>query len=502
MLKLCFFIEFQKNNKGNLPKVLVILKMFLKYIALIGFFFGAFNTTYGMLQQEGYLSFFASINVAFLIIFHGLLQLYFFKTLEKDVVISFLPDKTYNYIRVRLFMIIIRWSLVFILPSMFFLKKLASINSVYFYMDLTVMVVIEIIINYLIAIYLRYMLNIKSNSLLKKLVIALNTIFSVILFMVTTQVCLIELLDSVGKEKNITTYIYVNNYFHLLVLVMLIIVILLLNLTNDFFKTNSRKLIINMKNVKQNNSIKVEKILNCFIKNNSLIDKTLIIKDVKGILRDFSYGHLFFFLIQMTIVASVAYFYVCTDVPKNLKEAIIIMSIFSVIIFVNTLIVVAAGGLIFKNKLKIHEDNDLLRLYNIKHDKKQLIKIKRWTAYLILSVPMYVIYIIALVCKSNIWAIITSVSLVITSILLGKVVVLVAIKIINKDYSDNTLIQAVGLVMYIGIVCVISQMMLNLEEEKRGLVLYCIYNLMLLASYFYDSKININAVEGKKKCLI
>lgn len=496
MLKLWFLIEFQKNNKGKIPKIIVGVKLLLKYLMLIGLFFQGFNSLYNMLEPKAYLPFFVAMNGSFLIIFQGLIQIFFFKTLEKDVVISFLPERAYNYIRIRIFMQSIRWNLAFTLPSIFFLKGLFNINNIHFYMDLALLVVTAIIINYLIAIYLRYALNISGNVVLKKIITYFSTMCISIVFIGSFSVSIIQILNSIGKEKNVINHIYINNYSHLLIIVIFIIALLCLKLTDHSFQKNSSKLIINVINNKENNSPKFEKIVTYFIKNKSFMDKTLITKDLKGIVRGFSYGHFFFILIQILIIAPLTFFYLNTKLPKSLEESIVITSIFSVILLVNNLIIALIGGAILKKKLEVLEDEELLLLYGIKYDRRKLIDIKVWTTNLIVNGPMYIFYIVILVSKINIWSLITSICIIISSLLLGRIISLIVVKIINNTYSNKTLIQVIGIGMYIiiGYICV--NLILNLENMRTNIMFYCIYNVALLIIYFYDSRINIKHEEG------
>ncbi|MDF2504499.1 hypothetical protein [Clostridium sp.] len=159
MFKLWFMIKYSKNKKDFKNKLISYLKFMRTYIlpTLLMYLFSM--CLHPVFTAADHLKLFALYNLIIIFGTHFMLQKFFFTKLEKDVVIKFLPDRIYDYIKVRLIMLLLKWNLPFILTSTLCLRGIFIGSNFIFYLGAILLVTGWFIINYLVALYLRHMKN-------------------------------------------------------------------------------------------------------------------------------------------------------------------------------------------------------------------------------------------------------------------------------------------------------------------------------------------------------
>ncbi|WP_409068968.1 hypothetical protein ACFLKB_00450 [Clostridium sp. FAM 1755] len=509
MFKLCFTLELGLFGKSLKNKIIVYLKAIMIYI--LPFFIIVFikHKTNSMgLSLRTILIVLISIGLIVLIVIQRYIYKNFFENLDDDVVIKFIPNMQFRYIKIRIFIILVKYSFPFVLYTLFVLKSIIKTQHVLFYLIYAVIIINWYIINYLIAIYLRLIINKLKDRFLKifKMFIFLICVFFTIMI---PQYITILLLDELSVKLNNEIHIkYFNfNIFYIIGLSLVSIIIFTIFLfTNKYFKFNAKQLILN--NYYDNKEFKInsiwnkiiEKIIKIIFLNLTKEEQKFLIKDLKELYRENKL--LVFMMLIIILFTNVFMIYIFYNLnPKNILDCReVFVSIELVLLIFTVTQFIFTGFLGLRNDFKINKDLELIKKYNINFSKYNLIKIKKELANICLFYPICIFGIILLCINRNIYVLLGIAASIIPILIIQNFLSLKLIKIINKEIYESAFIKTFNIVT-IGISFVLLNKIFNLEQYlslKGSLMLWVLLNIILIINYLYNLKtLNTNYINSK-----
>lgn len=498
MLKLWFMIEYRKDYKNKLVSYFKFICNFI-LPTLLGYIISINSDL--VFSPKVHMEFVIISNLIIIAITHYILQKLFFSKLESDVIIKFLQGKMYNYIKVRLFMILLKWNLPFILPSILGLKRIFSRSNFIFYLSAILFIVSWFLINYLIALYVRYIIN--TTKGIKRFIV--NTVIYIIYFMliiVLPQYIAYKILDNIdttNKNYNMVRYSNINIYCFITIVIILIFSILLVSFTRRYFQINIRKIIINKKINKRFKANKrfdkyIRILIRVFSGKLTNLEEKIIIKDIKDLCRANKVSFSFAIIMQGAITALLVYIYY-NSVPNNFKEALAIFPTIDLIVFMFMVILFINGNMGFRNYFRISCEVELLNKYGIQVSEENMINIKRKLATIMLFLSIYTFFIIVFITIINIWSWITIALSLISILIVEKLISLILVKRVNNKNSNNIIIQLLNYLMLGACVTVFKFIFIN----SANLEVYFIFNALLIVGYLFNYNVNINKTKGNKE---
>lgn len=507
MFKLWFILEYRKNRKSYKGNINGFLKLLFIYVLpnLIAVLLGYIQLlNLSLLTSKSTILLLVSSNITIITITHYMIHKYFFNKLENDEIISFLPSRMGDYIKVRVLTLLIKWNLPFIIFSIFCFKRVVEISKAQFYLSIIIFLACWFILNYLIAIYSRYIISIfrgKAERLLKGL------LFSVyfLLLLIMPEYIIIEILKELElafnqNTKNHIQYININ-FLHIIFLALILILsLILLKYTDKYFKINIRKIIINKHNVKvlkkhQISNKNFNKLTKVLLISLTDLEQRMLIKDIKSFFRENRITIILIFSFQVIINLFMLYIF-HSIIPNNISSSIeLFISIYTVLLIfiINTYFFLGKLGL--KDIFKINKDLELLNKYNINVNKNNLINVKRGFATICLFYPIFIFYIIAFVTTVNKWAWFSILFSLIPTLIIEKILSLYLVKSINQENSSNIIVVIINLLM-VGACCITFMQLYNFAYNSlsvNSIKLWIGFNVLLIVNYLFN--LNINKVK-------
>lgn len=507
MVKLWFYLEFCKSNKLNGKEIIKFINIYIIPTLITSLLVYWINIS-SFLTTKGVILTLISFNLIIITTTYFVIHKYFFATLERDVLIKFLDNKMNDYIKLRLFMILIKFNLPFIIPTILCFKEIVEIFNFVYILNSIVFLIIWFLINYLIVLYSRYLINILKEKL-KKIIYMAIIIYSlivVILAQLITILILKEIKLRVIDEVPIDC-IELNSGTSIVLLALLVIVLILLKKSNDHLKVNIKKIIINKsysKNIKNKNELSIKfnlvlKALSKFLlKNLTYKEKVLVIKDIRSFYRENKIVVPLLIFFEVIINGFMIMIYWNINSSKLPRSIEIFLSISILTIFFMAIKFVFFGLIALRNIIKIDEDLNLFKRYNIAINKESIIKTKKNFINIILFYPSLVFYLIAFIIKFDPWGWLGLILSIIPSLILSNLLSLKLIIATNKKLNDGTLS-----VLNIVTISICSLVVLNLFNLKYSedllliMFLWIVLNTAMTIQYFLD--LNIDKINKKLK---
>ena len=501
MISLLFKIEAKKNK--NLIDYLKSCSKFIIfttiiYIALLKLnIIGNFKTS---------LKIYTTLNVIIISVTHYSIQKTFFPRIRKDVIISFLPEKSYDYIKGRLLLVLLKWNMPFMIPSILHMKNFFLNYNFTFFISIILFLISWVILNYLIAIYIRYMIN--NLKGIKKNIFdgILFLIYVIIIILPNALMYNILAKDEFNSVNN--NLIKINNFFILILTLMLLMFILFLKCTNRYFQNRIRFIIENkatqkIKKIDNNNILYkiLKSILDIFSINLTNMTKQIFIKDIKNFFRNNKITFLFIMLYQLFTTSFLLYIYY-ESIPNNLFDIINVIFLLQILIVAVVLMpAFLFSNFALRNLFKIDEDLNLLKNYHIKINNNIIIKSKIRLVTVIMYTHVFIFYFIAFITVFNIYACIGIVLSFISNLIIINLINLHIIRHLNNENNQTIFVNIVNIVLLF--ICVnIFRFLFSSETFERGMVFYLASNIMLILVYWFNYKFNIRTRNKKEKFLV
>lgn len=500
MFKLWFMIEYGKNKKGDKDKLSNLLKFLKGYILPSLIFTLVLMNFESILGAKVQLEIFIVANFKIMCLTHFMIQKLFFGKLEKDVIIKFLPNRMYEYISVRLIMILLKWNLPIILSSALYLKKVLICPNLIFYTSLIVFLVSWFIVNYIIALALRYLKSVMRGSI-KIIANCVLYIFCFVLFFIAPQYVIARFFDYLAayfKNTSVNDYINVDTVNVIILAGVFVLVLILMKFISRIFKRNIRKLILNIDKNKKFELGKrfdgyIKLLMIVFARGLSDVEKSILIKDIKNLFRENLVTFSFLIIGDIINVTFLIYIYF-ESIPNSFDNVLEVLPAINLFIFIFLFIRFFSGNVGFKEYFDISNDEELLNKYGIKIRKKDLIKSKRRFATIVFFLPTMIFYCIAFIFIINIWSWVLIIFSLISTIIMERILSLITVKRINSLNSENRIIILTNLLL-IAISGRVFRGMAISQEFLGDLPVYIIFNILLIVCYLFNVKININKVK-------
>ncbi|VYU29804.1 hypothetical protein [Clostridium tertium] len=410
-----------------------------------------------------------SLNLLYSGIIHIYIQKNLFHSLEKDVIVKFVPQKLNIYIILRILMIFIKIYMRVITLSILAFKDVFTNYNYTFYICSIIFIVSIIFFNVIIAIFYRYLLSVINNITCKVInlisFIYISTLFVYQSFI--TPIWYLESLERYLKNDYITiNKIHMNFFQIILIMIIFMISIMGIKCLKNFLNIIGRNL-ISIKNITINNkSNKITKVIETYCETVysfyfSNIGKSFFSKDIKETIRENKYTLLFICFYNVINSGSVLFFFLADNI-NNIEIAIISCKISLGIVIVQIFISYFLGRMSFEKNINIDIDYKVLRNYNIKVTINEIIKVKTKVLSSIVFPKVLsvfsIIIISSLIIYSNIYLALIYFILMIQLLFLKETIQLWLVKSINKFNSNKIIIEilnttlisiAFGIVIYV-----------------------------------------------------
>ena len=394
--------------------------------------------------------------IVFNLLYSSIIQLYIqkslFSTLEKDVILKFVPKKFNVYIILRVLMIFIKVYLPGITLSILSFKD-SIINPNYiFYICSVMLIVSSIFLNVIIAIFYRYLLSVV-NKRIYKLINFISFIYinSLLIYLATiTPIRFLTNLERYLKNDYIIiNKIHINFFQIILIMIIFIISIISIKSLNNFLKIRGRNLIfIKNANVdKKSNKVTTliesycEKVYSLYFSN---IEKSLFIKDIKEVIRENKYT-LLSICLGYVIESGLVLFFFFADKINSIEISIMSCKLSLGIMIFTIIISYFSGRASSERNINIDKDYEVLKNYNIGITMNGVIKVKTKVLSAIVFPKVLsifsIIIISSLVIYSNTYLALIYFISMIQLLFLKETIQLWIVKSINKLNSNKITIQ-------------------------------------------------------------
>ena len=450
----------------------------------------------------------AIINAFYASSIHFYIQKKFFTRLDSDVIIKFIPNKTSNYIILRLFMIFTKVYLPVIIPSILTLGIFFVNSKPIFYVCSALFIVATIIINVLLSLFLRYFTN-TAKIVYVKISNFLFSIFIFVLFLLTsfyTPIWILSNVEASLKHPNIRSIIEINGLALLLFILIAIFVLVTFKYSIDYLNVRARRLIFNRQFPISINERIVEKKIERLYKrvysiHLSTLEKNIFNKDVKEIIRESKYSFLFVVINQILNI-SIVLFFNFSERTNTVEGSIIMSKLITVIVIGQMLIAVFISKATFEKHINIENDFDILGKYNIKFTKNNVIKAKIRLLSTIVFPKIYLIFsiliVVSIIRLNSFLALIYLLSML-QIIFIKKTMELWRVKSINGLNSKSEVIKPLNVLGMFGIIfCYVYIYNMNLDKLNYIHGQLILIFLTAIVYIFHSLVNNSKGVEGKE----
>jgi hypothetical protein len=401
------------------------------------------------------------INFFYIGIVHFYIQKKFFMTLDKDIIMKFIPNKASDYIITRVCMIFIKAYLPLILPSILTLGTFFVNSKLIFYLSSFLLIISTIIINVCIAIYWRYFTNtaIKTYVRVVRILFFICMLFLFILTSFYTPIYILSNYEASFRHRNARSIIELNIYILLIIMLICLLAYVIFTYTKKNLKLRARILIINREFTIR---IHTNKILNKIEKfyesvysiNLSPLEKNIFYKDLKETIRKNKYTFFFISLYQFINVISVLFFNFADEI--NTAETSVLASKLLTSIVIGQILLSYFISKSFEMNINIENDFEVLEKYNIKFNKNSLINVKaRLLSAIVFPKIYFVFYILILssIIRLNNYLALFYLLSMIQLIFIRKTMELWRVKVLNELNSKSEVIKFISV---LGILTTIS----------------------------------------------
>lgn len=401
------------------------------------------------------------VNLLYSSIIHIYIQKKMFLDLKKDVIIKFIPDRINDYIILRVFMILIKSYLPIITSSILIFKDVVSNSNLIFYIGSLLIIISIICINVVIAIFYKYF----SNTV-KEIHLKIGNFFVFIyissLFLFGSGLTPIWYLENRFHNMNsagiITNKIEIQGLGFLIIILVLALSLVFSKFTKDFLKLKGRILILERVLSINRNKNKIRNKTESFLEkvysiNLSNIERSIFEKDIKLVIRENKYSLLFIILLQVINIGSVLFFYFAEKI-QTIELSILSCKLFTGMVIMQILIASFMAKTTLEKNVNIENDFQVLKNYNIKFRKTNLIKVKTKVLSAIVFpkiTPVFAILIVSsLIINSNRYLALVYILAMIQLIFIKKTMEIWQVKAINRWNSNNEILKIINSLCLIG----------------------------------------------------
>lgn len=407
---------------------------------------------------------------------------------------KFIPNRIKDYIVVRLFAVFIKAYLPLIVASLLSLAVFFKNAKLLFYISSVIIVVSLMVINVLVAVYWRYFISTARKVYIKVANFLAFISMSGITFALGIMIPFLflnRLEDDFNNRQIIDTGLSFDLRAFLIVIFIGLLSLIALRYANKFFKLRARNLLINRDLTDQLYKYKIirklENFYQCFYSFGlSTVEKVIFNKDVKEVIRKSKYI-LIYLLIQHAItIGSTLYFYFATK-PITVEDSIISSKIFSVLTISSVFIIAFVSKISFRNHINIEDDFEVLQKYNIKFEKKSVIKAKTRIISSMISPKIYLlfsVFVLVAIVRFNFYLALIYIFSAIEVIFIKKTLELWSVKSVNGLNSNSELMSQInGVVIIINIISFIT--VYKLTDKLHYLLGHLLLILVTAGTYLF-----------------
>jgi hypothetical protein len=394
-----------------------------------------------------------AINFFYIGIVHLYVQKKFFMKLDEDIIIKFIPNKAYNYIILKIF---IMAYIPLITPSILVLSLFFVNLKPIFYLCSLIVIVSAIVINVLMAVYWRYLIN-TSKKIFVKISNYIFLIFMFILFAFTnfnTPVWILSNLEKSLKHQAVRSIINLNVYVLLVCILIAILSLVIFKYLKGYLKFRARILVFNRNFTSSTDKNKVlnkivqfyQSVYSGFL---STLEKEIFKKDVKELIGMSRYSFVFVFILQVFNIGTVLVFNFLVAI-NTVQDSIIMSKLLTAIVIGQVFAAAFVSKATFENEINIEKDFDVLEKYNIKFTKNNVIRAKTRIISAIVSPKIYLVFtilIISSIVRSNNYLGLLYLLSMIQLTFIKKTMEIWRVKSINKLNSESEVIKLLNIVV-------------------------------------------------------
>ncbi|NLD48721.1 MAG: hypothetical protein GX660_16275 [Clostridiaceae bacterium] len=503
MLSWLFILEVNANgNRLNIKQITKFLFLYILPTVISVVVVSNINENINLFIKEASINLFV-INSFYIGLIHFYVQKKFFENLNSDVIIKFVPDKADVYIVLRLFMIFTKTYLPVIVPSILTFGMFVGNSKTVYYICSIIAVIYFIIVNVLIAAYLRYFTNTAKSIYIKMFntIVGFYMFFLLIVLSIYSPISIMSNLEISLKQEIVRSVIEINTPIILIFVIITGLTLIILKDSTDFLKIKTRALIFNRSveiskySDKITNRI-VDYYRKVYSKNLLHIENEIFNKDIKEIIRKNKFSFYFVNILHIIYIAIPLYFYFVEK--SNSIETNIFMSKLVTAIIIGQLVFLAIINRAFDNHVSIENDLDVLNNYNITFTKTRLVRAKSRVLSVIVFPKIYSVFTVLIV--SSIIRFNTYLSLIyllsaIQTMFIRKTIELWRVKSINKLNSKSELIRIINiLILFIVIVSFYSVYKNDYTVHLQGQIF-----LMIISGLMYVFHLTVNKLRAEKR---
>lgn len=361
------------NDKG-LRSTRNLLKLFYTFILpnLTAIQFAYVIHSIPFIDHKLMLIFVLYLNLLVITIIQYSAQKKIFSSLEKEVVLKFVPNKTTLFIKYRLFFLMIKFNFPMLLFSSFYFKTLIRDHILLFTVYALFSIVVIMIFQIHLAIIIRYWTNTMKAVYLQCLQILIFLSFLVLLLGASfTPVLFLEMLDRYWGET-VSTPFYINTLPIVIPVALLAFVSISLI---SFAKQINMRVLVRNRNLSFNLNIAMLEKLQAKVYGRGLsrLQKLLFVKDIKYIFRNSKVFITAMGLYHLILLYNINFFFL--SIPE-MGEMGIYMAKFYLVLTIGQLILSCILGGSFNAVLDFKNDLNVVKNYHIQLSETNLIKEK------------------------------------------------------------------------------------------------------------------------------
>lgn len=405
-----------------------------------------------------------------------------FSSLEKEVLLKFIPNKTKLFIKYRLFFLIIKFNLPMLLFSSFYFETFIRAHTLLFTVFALFSILVIMIFQMYLAIIIRYWTNTMRAVYLQGLQILIFLLFVVLLSGVSfTPVLFLAMLDRYWGET-ISTLFYINALPIIITVALLAFISISLIILAK--QINMRVLVLN-RNLSFNlNTAALEKIqAKVYGLGLSRLQKLLFIKDIKNIFRNSKAQITLMGFYHLILLFFITFFYL--DISE-INEMGIFMAKFYLGLTIGQLIFIfiLSGG--FNEFIDFENDLNVVKNYHIKLSEANLIreKIKILRAFVFPKLTItHIIFILTLLLLNQYMLVLVYLLNYLICFWGRKTLELFRVKTANQLNSERGFLEFVNFIILMVIAFLLMQLLNSSDDNIYFFQLLSLGSVLIL--YFY-----------------
>ncbi|MCZ0702786.1 hypothetical protein J2T56_003072 [Natronobacillus azotifigens] len=470
------------NDKG-LRSTRNLLKLFYTFILpnITAIQFAYVIHSIPFIDHKLMLIFVLYLNLLVITIIQYSAQKKIFSSLEKEVLLKFIPNKTKLFIKYRLFFLIIKFNLPMLLFSSFYFETFIRAHTLLFTVFALFSILVIMIFQMYLAIIIRYWTNTMRAVYLQGLQILIFLLFVVLLSGVSfTPVLFLAMLDRYWGET-ISTLFYINALPIIITVALLAFISISLIILAK--QINMRVLVLN-RNLSFNlNTATLEKIqAKVYGLDLSRLQKLLFVKDIKYVFRNSKVQITLMGVYHLILLFSIIFFFL--DISEN--EMGIFMAKFYLALTIGQLILSYILGVSFNDVLDFKNDLSVVGNYHIKLSETNLIreKIKILRAFVFPKLTItHIIFILTLLLLNQYMLALVYLLNYLICFWGRKALELFRVKTANQLNSERGFLEFVNFIIIMVIAFLLMQLLNSSDDNIYFFQLLSLGSVLIL--YFY-----------------